>query len=99
MLFLQTHRVSTALATKIYIAYQDEAIEKVLSDPYRLARDIHGVGFRTADQIARNIGLPMDSPERVAAGVTYALQTMTEEGHVYTPRTETVEKAAELLDV
>ncbi|MEP7285614.1 MAG: ATP-dependent RecD-like DNA helicase [Chloroflexota bacterium] len=99
MIFLQSHRVSTELAVKIYNAYHDEAIDKVLADPYRLARDIRGIGFKTADQIARNLGLPEDSPERVAAGVTYAIQTLTEEGHVYAPRSVAVQTAAELLDV
>src|SRR5258708_7853821 len=98
MIFLQGHQVSTALAVKIYKEYGDESIDKVLSDPYRLARDIIGIGFRTADTIARNLGLPPDSPERIAAGVAYALQTLNDEGHVYAPRELAVETAAELLD-
>src|SRR5258706_6185335 len=99
MVFLQGHNVSTALAVKIYNMYQDDSIHKVTADPYRLARDITGIGFKTADQIARNMGLPPDSPERIAAGISYALQTLNDEGHVYAPRDVTIEKAAELLDV
>ncbi len=99
MLFLASHHVSTSLAVKIYSAYQDEAITKVTADPYRLARDITGIGFRTADQIARNLGLPSDSPERIAAGVAYALQTLNDDGHVFAPRELAIQTAAELLDV
>ena len=78
MLFLQSQRVSTTLAVRIFATYGDEAIRKVTEDPYRLARDIRGIGFKTADQIARNMGMPPDSPERIAAGVSYALQTLNE---------------------
>jgi exodeoxyribonuclease V alpha subunit len=99
MLFLQTHHVSTALAVKIYKTYGDQSIDQVLDDPYRLARDVRGIGFKIADQIARNLGLPVDSPARIAAGMLYALETMTDEGHVFGPRATTIEKAAELLDV
>lgn len=99
MLFLQSHRVSTSLAVKIFKAYGDGSIAQVTSDPYRLARDIYGIGFKTADQIARNLGLPPDSPARIAAGVVYALESLTEEGHVYAPRPDIVEKAADLLGV
>ncbi len=99
MLFLQSHRVSTSLAVKIFKTYGDGSIEQVQSDPYRLARDIRGIGFRTADQIARNLGLPLDSPERIAAGVVYALYTLNEEGHVYAPRAVTIEMASQLLEL
>ncbi len=99
MLFLQSHRVSTALAVKIYKNYGDAAIDQVLSDPYRLARDVTGIGFKTADQIARNLGLPLDSPSRIEAGLAYALNTLNDEGHVYAPRSVTVESAVQLLEV
>jgi exodeoxyribonuclease V alpha subunit len=66
MLFLQSHGVTTGLATKIYKQYGDGAIGLVRQDPYRLARDIYGIGFLTADKIARSLGLAADSPERVA---------------------------------
>ncbi len=99
MLFLQGHQVSTALAIKIYKAYGDEAIEKVTENPYRLARDIWGIGFLTADKIARDLGLPPDSPHRMAAGVVYALNEATNDGHVFLPRHELVEKAVGLLRI
>ena len=99
MLFLQSHKVSTSLAVKIYKMYGNESIQQVQTDPYRLARDVYGIGFKTADQIARNMGLPADSPERIAAGTTYALYTLNEDGHVYAPRALTIETAAGLLEV
>lgn len=99
MLFLQSHGVSANLATKIYKAYQDKSIEQVQSDPYRLARDIRGIGFKTADRIARDLGLAPDSPARVAAGIIYALNELTDQGDVYGLRAVVVEKAVELLEV
>jgi exodeoxyribonuclease V alpha subunit len=99
MIFLQSHGVSTSLATKIYKAYGDDAITIVRDDPYRLARDIYGIGFLTADKIAQALGIPPDSPKRVAAGVAYALNRATDEGHVFLPVRELTEQAAALLDV
>jgi exodeoxyribonuclease V alpha subunit len=99
MIFLQSHGVTTSLATKIYKFYGDEAIAIVQQDPYRLARDIFGIGFLTADKIARSLGLALDSPQRVAAGVAYALNQASEEGHVFLPTSELVKQAAELLAV
>ncbi|MGC9334242.1 MAG: helix-hairpin-helix domain-containing protein, partial [Anaerolineae bacterium] len=69
MIFLQSHNVSTSHAVKIYKTYGDASIDIVRSDPYRLARDIHGIGFLTADKIAREMGLAHDSPQRVRAGI------------------------------
>ncbi len=97
MIFLHGYGVSTNLAVKIYKTYGDQALQVVRSDPYRLARDIYGVGFRTADQIAQKLGLPVDHPSRVEAGLAYVLNQMTEEGHVYAPRLELVTRASELL--
>jgi exodeoxyribonuclease V alpha subunit len=85
MLFLQSHGVTTGLATKIYKEYGDNAIGVVRNDPYRLARDIFGIGFLTADKIARSMGLPPDAPQRIAAGVAYALNEASEDGHLYLP--------------
>lgn len=99
MLFLQSYGVSTGLATRIYRFYGDDAIAMVRSDPYRLARDIFGIGFLTADKIAQALGLPKDAPERIAAGVAYALNAASEEGHVYLPTPDLVKLAAELLAV
>ena len=99
MLFLQSHNVSTSLAVKIYKAYGDDAIAIVTDDPYRLARDIFGIGFITADRIAREVGIAHDAPERVAAGVAYVLSEAADEGHVYLPSTELVQRAGEMLGV
>jgi exodeoxyribonuclease V alpha subunit len=99
MLFLQSHGVTTGLAVKIYKTYGDDALQVVQENPYRLARDIWGVGFKTADQIARNLGLPSDAPARIQAGVVYALSQMADEGHVYAPEAELVPEAARLLEV
>lgn len=99
MLFLQGHGVSSGLAVKIYKAYGDQSIGIVSRDPYRLARDIFGIGFRTADKIAQNLGLPADSPERIGAGVVFSLQEATNEGHVYVPRDSLAESAAAMLEV
>lgn len=99
MLFLQSHGVSTGLAVKIYKAYGDEAIRQVESDPYRLARDIHGIGFITADKIAKNLGLSHDHPARLEAGLVYTLNQAADEGHVFMPEEELVAATAELLGV
>ena len=99
MLFLQGHGISAGLAIKIYKQYGDQSIALVSRDPYRLARDIFGIGFRTADKIARDLGLPPDSPGRIGAGLAHTLNTATEEGHVFLPRTELVQQAAEMLEV
>lgn len=99
MLFLQSHGVSTGLATRIYRQYGDQSAAVVRSEPYRLARDVFGVGFRTADQIARNLGLALDDPARVQAGLLYALGTLSEEGHCFALRPQLAEQAAELLQL
>ncbi len=99
MVFLQSHGVSPALAVRIYKHYGDGAAGVVRNDPYRLARDIHGIGFITADKIARNLGIAPDAPERVAAGVAYTLSQKADQGHVYVPQAELVEDAAKLLEV
>jgi len=99
MLFLHSHGVSTNLAIKIYKQYGDDALGVVQSDPYRLARDIFGVGFKTADRIAQALGLPADHPSRIEAGVVYALNEMTDDGHVYSPRGLLAERAVDLLGV
>jgi len=99
MLFLQSHQVSTTLAVKIYKQYGDDAIAVVQEDPYRLARDIYGIGFLTADKIARNLGLPADSPQRVAAGISYVLSELADEGHVYAPQEKLIAEATKILDV
>jgi exodeoxyribonuclease V alpha subunit len=99
MLFLQSHNVSTAHAVKIYKTYGDASIDVVRNDPYRLARDIYGIGFLTADKIARELGLAHDSPQRVEAGIAYTLSQMADDGHVYAPEGELVQESTRILDV
>jgi exodeoxyribonuclease V alpha subunit len=99
MLFLQSHEVSTTLAVKIFKAYGDDSVATVRENPYRLAHDIYGVGFLTADRIARHMGLALDAPQRVQAGISYVLSQLADEGHVYAPQEELTAKSAEILDV
>ncbi|MBI3361543.1 MAG: ATP-dependent RecD-like DNA helicase [Chloroflexi bacterium] len=99
MIFLQGHGITTGLAVKVYKQYGDAAIDVVKSDPYRLARDIWGIGFKTADKIARALGLPADSPMRVDAGLVFALSEMADDGHVFAPENVLTGKATELLGV
>src|SRR6266508_4234798 len=99
MVFLQGVEVSTSLAVRIYKAYRDDAIEVVRREPYRLAADVWGVGFKTADTIAQRLGIPHDSPERVKAGLQFALSQASEDGHCYLPEAELVARATELLEV
>jgi len=99
MLFLQSHQVSTNLAVKIYKTYGDRAINIVKDNPYRLARDIFGIGFLTADQIARNIGLAADAPQRVAAGIEYTLNQLADQGHVFAPRDHLIQASVKILSV
>jgi exodeoxyribonuclease V alpha subunit len=99
MVFLQGVGVSTSLGVRIYKTYRDDAIEVVRREPYRLAADVWGIGFKTADQIARSLGIPHDSPQRVRAGLQFALSEATEDGHCYLPEPELVAAATELLGV
>lgn len=99
MLYLHAHGVSTNLAIKIYKEYGDDALSVVQQDPYRLARDIYGVGFKTADSLAQDLGLPPDHPSRIQAGVVFALNEMIDEGHVYAPLEALVERSSELLSL
>jgi exodeoxyribonuclease V alpha subunit len=99
MIFLHSHGVTTNLAVKIYKQYEDQALGIVQNNPYQLARDIHGVGFKTADKIAQSLGLPHDHPTRIEAGILYALEEMTNDGHAFAPRGILEEKAVDLLKV
>ena len=99
MVFLQSHQVSTNLAIKIYKTYGDKAIGVVKNEPYRLARDIYGIGFLTADKIARNIGIAADAPQRIAAGIEYALNQLADQGHVFAPRDHLRQAAVKMLGV
>jgi exodeoxyribonuclease V alpha subunit len=99
MLFLQSHQVSTNLAVKIYKTYGDQSITIVRNEPYRLARDIFGIGFLTADKSARNLGIEADAPQRIAAGIEYTLNQLADQGHVFAPREHLVEAAVKILGV
>jgi len=99
MLFLQSHGVSTHFAVKIFKQYGQEAIAIVEQNPYRLAVEVYGIGFRTADQIARNLGLPIDAPARLEAGLRFVLSAAADEGHCYLPQRELLERAAQILEL
>src|SRR5512138_3737790 len=97
MVFLHGHGVSTNLAVKIYKTYGDKALETVQQNPYQLERDIYGVGFKTADRIARALGLPTDHPSRIEAGIVFALNETVNDGHVFVPKESLAARAVELL--
>lgn len=99
MIFLHSHNISTNLALKIYRQYEDQSLAVVQQDPYQLASDIFGVGFKTADRIAQSMGLPFDHPSRIETGTIYSLEEMVSQGHVFAPRPLLEEKAADLLKV
>jgi exodeoxyribonuclease V alpha subunit len=99
MLFLQSHGVGTGYAVKIFKHYGHRAVAVVRENPYRLATDIAGIGFLTADRIAEKIGIPRNAPMRVAAGVLYVLNRLAEAGHVYFPDAALIDRAQETLAV
>ena len=99
MIFLQGVGVSTSLAVRIYKNYRDSAISVVRNEPYRLAADVWGIGFKTADTIAKAVGIPHDSPQRIKAGLQYTLSEASEDGHCYLPEASLVQQAEEILTV
>jgi exodeoxyribonuclease V alpha subunit len=99
MLFLQGHEVSSSYAAKIYRQYGKESIRVVRENPYRLAEDIFGIGFLTADRIAMKLGIPKDSELRAEAGIMYVLQKLADEGHVYYPHEPLLEECRNILDI
>ncbi len=98
MLFLKGFGVSTAYAAKIYRQYGKESIDKVKDNPYRLADDIWGIGFKTADGIAQKMGYGKNDPRRCRSGLLYTLNQLANEGHVYAEETQLVESAKKLLE-
>ena len=98
MIFLQSHDVSTAHAAKIYKTYENDAIPIVTEDPYRLADDIYGIGFVTADTIAQKLGIDKDAPQRVQAGIKYVLSQKADDGHVFQRRAELIEACQTMLE-
>ena len=82
MIFLQSHKVRPSFAQKIFKTYGEESIDKVIENPYRLSKEIHGIGFKTADELAQNLGIERDSPVRIQAGIEHVLWELSSEGHV-----------------
>jgi exodeoxyribonuclease V alpha subunit len=99
MLFLQGHGVSTTHAVKIFKAYGEKSVGIVVENPYRLAQDIWGIGFKTADAIAKKLGLAPDAPSRLTAGLQHALSEASEEGHLFLPLEDLLKASAELLGI
>jgi exodeoxyribonuclease V alpha subunit len=99
MIFLQSNGVSPGFAAKIFAEYGAETIVTVKENPYRLASDIFGIGFLSADKVASNMGIDRSSPLRLEAGVRYVMSELTGEGHVYAPREALAERSAALLGV
>ena len=99
MLFLQNYDISTAFAAKIYRHYGNDSIETVKKNPYKLADDIWGIGFKTADKIAFKLGFEKDNPERCRSGILYTLNQLADEGHVYAEKEQLLQKCAELLEI
>jgi exodeoxyribonuclease V alpha subunit len=99
MIFLQGHGVGTAQSARIYRAYGGQAIALISENPYRLCRDVWGIGFQTADKVAMSVGVPKESPLRAQSGLIHVLQTMTDEGHCYANAVELTLQAQALLDI
>ena len=99
MMFLQSHGIGPAYALRIFKRYGERSIAVVRNNPFRLASEIFGIGFQKADAIAKSLGFHKTAPKRVAAGVLFVLQRLSEEGHIYFPYGSLVERCCELLDV
>jgi exodeoxyribonuclease V alpha subunit len=99
MVFLRSHDISAAYATRIFKHYGKESLQILNDNPYRLAMDVSGIGFLTADKIARNLGFAVDSPLRAEAGMLYTLQQAADDGHVCTPHGYLLEQSVELLQI
>ena len=99
MIFLQQYGINTTLAVKIYKTYGQEIYGILQENPYRMADDVEGVGFRTADEIAARVGIRTDSDFRIRSGIQYALQQASGEGHTYLPMPELTERASRLLEI
>lgn len=98
MVFLTGHGVSPSIAVKVFQRYGPAAVDVVRSNPYRLAQEIFGVGFLTADRIARQLGIPAEAPERLEAGVLHTLQEGAGQGHTFLPEDQLVRTASDLLE-
>ncbi len=99
IIFLQSYDIGPSYAIRIYKKYKNDAVKMIKENPYRLAEDIEGIGFKKADRIAMNMGVEHNSPARVIAGTKYVLTEYAGAGHVYVPRRMLAERAGELLEV
>lgn len=99
MIYLQTYGISTTFSVKIYKKYGNETISLIEENPYRLASEVEGIGFKTADRIAQTMGISFDSPYRIAAGIQYVLSQAANNGHTYLPREELIDEASNTLAV
>src|SRR5215216_2128744 len=99
MAAMQGFGLSTSLAVRIYKRFADDSARVIAHEPYRLAREVWGIGFKTADKIAQAVGIALDAPERLQAGVLHAMGTAGDEGHTLLPERELVETAAALLGI
>ncbi len=99
MIFLQSHGVSTTYAVRIFKTYGQRAIAVVKENPYRLAMDVFGIGFKMADRIAASLGITPDSPRRAEAGVLHVLDELSGEGHLFCPRDELIERTVSVLQI
>ncbi len=99
MIFLQAHRVRPSFAQKVFRKYGESSIEKVKENPYALAKEIYGIGFKSADELAQNLGIPMTSSLRIKAGIEHALWELSSEGHVCYPQKELTPYVHKLLSV
>ena len=98
MIFLQDHGVSTSFAAKIYRQYGNESLEKMKENPFQMADDIWGIGFKTADGIAQKLGFAKEAYVRLRSGIMYTLSNLADEGHVFAYQEQLIAKAAELLE-
>lgn len=99
MIHLQSYGITTKLAKTIYDEYRHETLMIVKNDPYKLADDVHGIGFKKADQIAQGMGIAQDAPARLRAGLVHTLSQLANDGHTYAPREILLEQAREILGV
>jgi exodeoxyribonuclease V alpha subunit len=99
MVFLHSHGIGTARAVRIYKTYGDSALDQVRQNPYRLALDIHGIGFKTADALAQKLGIPRDAMIRAQAGICHVLQEFAADGHCAVEQSELIDTASQLLDI
>ena len=99
MVFLQEKGISPALATRIYKHYRQDAMAVLTENPYRVAEEVWGIGFKTADEIASKLGIPPHAPQRICAGILHAISTATQQGHLYVEVTDLKKKTLEILEL